>query len=406
MKRIVFGITSLQIGGAERVLVDLCNRLTKENKYDITIFTLYDNGPMKNDLLPEVKVKSIYSKRYEEFNKFQKIMISLKLIFTKPPEGFDTYVAFLEGPITRLFAKNKYKEYSFMNEGNNKKRISKINKKDIRKIAWVHNDISKVFGRGIKSKLKSKIDGNLYTKYDKIVFVSDENKKDFEKIYGKQISKKEAKLRKEGRKGNFLEVIRNYLNYKNVIKKSKENAKLEISKNDINLVSVCRLVDQKAIDRFIKVHSRLEKNGVHCKVYIIGEGPLHYDLQKLIDSLGETENFYLLGARENPYPYIKNADYFCLLSYYEGYGMVIDEAKILNKEIVITNTAAVESLEDYKNKKILDNNENSIYNGLRKILTNYQNDKKNLQKETDEEYINKIDNYYEGIIKSVEEILD
>lgn len=94
MKRIVFGITSLQIGGAERVLVDLCNRLTKENKYDITIFTLYDNGPMKNDLLPEVKVKSIYSKRYEEFNKFQKIMISLKLIFTKPPEGFDTYVAF------------------------------------------------------------------------------------------------------------------------------------------------------------------------------------------------------------------------------------------------------------------------------------------------------------------------
>ena len=48
MKKIVFGITSLSIGGAERVLVDIVNRL--QNKYDITIFTLYGKGAFENQL--------------------------------------------------------------------------------------------------------------------------------------------------------------------------------------------------------------------------------------------------------------------------------------------------------------------------------------------------------------------
>ena len=39
MKKILFGITGLTIGGAERVLVDLVNKLSSD--YDITIFTIY-----------------------------------------------------------------------------------------------------------------------------------------------------------------------------------------------------------------------------------------------------------------------------------------------------------------------------------------------------------------------------
>ena len=46
MKKIVFGITSLTLGGAERVLVDIVNRLKDE--YDITIFTLYGKGILRD----------------------------------------------------------------------------------------------------------------------------------------------------------------------------------------------------------------------------------------------------------------------------------------------------------------------------------------------------------------------
>ena len=41
--------------------------------------------------------------------------------------------------------------------------------------------------------------------------------------------------------------------------------------------------------------------------------------------------------------------------------MVIEEAKILNKPVIITNTAAREALEGYKNCTIVDNSENAIY---------------------------------------------
>lgn len=367
-KKVLFGITSLQIGGAERVLVDLCNRLKDE--YEITIFTIYDNGALIKQLQENIKVKSLFKKRYEEYNKMQKILISIKLLFEKVPNGYDDYIAFLEGPITRLFAK-------------------KTRNNCIKKIAWIHNDISKVFGNGLKSKIKKVIDKILYKKYDKLIFVSEENKKDFEKIYGNKYD---------------TQVIRNYLDYKSVIEKSNEKIEVGFDKKDINIVSVCRLVDQKAIDRFIKIHSNLEKDGIHSKVYIIGEGNRHYELQKQIDSLNETENFFLLGAKQNPYVYIKNADYFCLLSYYEGYGMVLDEAKILNKQIIITKTAAVESLKDYGKKQILENTEKGIYEGLKKILTssNVQNTNKDI---VDNDYINKLDKYYDGIIESVEKIL-
>ena len=82
-----------------------------------------------------------------------------------------------------------------------------------------------------------------------------------------------------------------------------------------------------------------------------------------------------MGKKENPYPYIRKADYFCLLSKFEGYGMVLEEAKILNKSIIITDTAAREAVEGYSNKFILENTEDGIFNGLSKVLEN-----KNIEK--------------------------
>lgn len=362
MKKIIFGITSLTLGGAERVLVDIANKLSSE--YDITIYTIYDGGELKKQLNDKVKTISMYSKPYNEYNKLERIKISIRLLLKdKPPKGYDTQIAFLEGPITRLFSK----------------------KSEAKKIVWVHNDISKVFGKGLKSKAKQIIDGKVYKKYNNIIFVSEENKKDFNNIYGNKYNER---------------VIRNYLDYEKVIEKAEEPTQMPYYKNDINLVSVCRLVEQKALDRFIKVYAKLEKEGIHSKVYIIGDGNLRYTLQKQIDSLGETNNFILLGAKENPYPYIKNADYFCLLSYYEGYGMVLDEAKILNKDIIITDTAAKESIRNYKKSNILENTEKGIYIGLKKILTS-DNIKEQIILKNNEQNAE----YYKNIIEQIKEII-
>ena len=167
MKKILFGITSLTLGGAERVLVDLANKLCE--KYDITIFTIYANGELEKELNSKVKLKSLYNVSYKELSNIKKhFTIPLKVLLGKRKiykkfikEDYDVEIAFLEGPITRLFS---------------------VKNKKTRKIAWIHNDISKVYGNGIKSKLKRYIDKKIYCKYETLVFVSIDNMKKFREV--------------------------------------------------------------------------------------------------------------------------------------------------------------------------------------------------------------------------------
>lgn len=365
MKKLLFGITSLTIGGAERVLVDLANELCE--KYDITIFTIYTNGEFEKNLSPKIHLQSLYNKQYKELNKIQKVLIPLQIwlqqkhIYKKYiRNNYDIEIAFLEGAITRLFStKNS----------------------NTTKIAWIHNDISKVFGNSLKAKIKRMVDKKIYNKYDKLVFVSNDNVKKFEETYNNKIPKK---------------VIYNYINSDNVISKAKENIEIEFDDTIINFVTVARLVEQKALDRLINIHTKLIKEGYKHNFYIIGEGPEKEKLEKMIDENDTKETFKLLGKKENPYPYIKNADYFCLLSYFEGYPMVVEEAKILNKQILITNTASREVVRDYYNSKIFDNTEEKIYEGLKDVIKNH---KKENNSNSENNYNNK------NIIKKIIELV-
>lgn len=63
--------------------------------------------------------------------------------------------------------------------------------------------------------------------------------------------------------------------------------------------------------------------------------------------------------------------------------MVLEEAKILNKNIIITNTAAREAVEGYEKVIIIENNEKEIEKKLEEILKNPEIEKKNQQEEYD-----------------------
>ena len=368
MKKIVFGITGLTLGGAERTLVDIANRLCY--RYEVTIFCLYAGGELEKELSSKIKVIHICKKRYDELNKFEKKYMVLKILFstkflykTYIWRKFDKEIAFLEGPITRIFSVGKDKK---------------------RKIAWVHNDISKVFGKSFKSKLKAFFDKFIYKKYGTLVFVSNDNLKKFESKYKTKNDKK---------------VIYNFIYTYEVLKKSNSKVEVDFDEKTTNFVSVCRLVEQKAVDRLINVHSKLIENGLMHNFYIIGDGPKKAELESLIKEKKVQATFHLLGKRENPYPYIKEADYFCLLTYFEGYPMVLEEAKILDKYILITNTAARETVENYNKSKIFENTEEGIYEGLKNILMNNDN---NIEDEHSQElYDNR--NIIEQICKLIEE---
>ena len=249
--------------------------------------------------------------------------------------------------------------------------------KNTRKIVWVHNDISLVFGKGIKSKIKKKLDQKIYSKYETIVFVSKDNMRKFKQVY--------KEIRNEYLEPVKKEIIYNYIDKNEVIKKAEEQINLDFDSSTLNFVTVARLVPQKAIDRLIKVHAKLIYENCKHNFYIIGDGPERANLEKIVMENNVKDTFHLLGKKENPYPYIKKSDYFCLLSNFEGYGMVLEEAKILGKPIIITDTAAREAVEKYKNSIVLENDEDKIYEGLKDIIKN----KKLLKKsEGNEQYNN------------------
>ena len=344
MKKILFGITSLTLGGAEKVLVDLANELSK--KYDVTIFTIYAKGEFEKKLSTNVKLKTIYNFQFNDMSNIKKKITALKLLLLKKhfykkyvKEDYDIEIAFLEGPITRLLG---------------------VKNKNTRKIAWVHNDITKVFGNDLKAKIKVAIDKKTYGKYQTLVFVSKDNKEKFTKIY--------KDIRNEYLEPVHKRVIYNYINPKLVEEGAKEVIEENLPNNIPTFLTVARLTKQKAIDRIIRVHKKLISKGFKHEFYVIGDGPERESLEKQISNLKVENTFHLLGKKENPYPYMKQAKFFCLLSEFEGYGMVIEEAKILNKPIIITDTAAREALQNYENSIIVKNNEEAIYANLKEII--------------------------------------
>ena len=308
---------------------------------------------------------------------FKRKLIPLRVLLNKNgiykkyiKQDCDVEIAFLEGPVTRLFS---------------------VKNKNTRKIVWVHNDISLVFGKGFKAKLKKKVDQNIYSKYETIVFVSKDNMRKFKEVY-KEIRNKYLEPVKK-------EIIYNYIDKDEVIKKAQEDINTDFNKDTINFVTVARLVPQKAIDRLIKVHARLVYSDLKHNFYVIGDGPEKFNLENMIKENNVQNTFHLLGQKENPYPYVKQADYFCLLSNFEGYGMVLEEAKILGKTIIITDTAAREAVEKYTNSVILENSEEKIYEGLKQIIQNHEQNKNKYQ-ENVEQYDNS------KIIEKIEQLIN
>ena len=273
MKKILFGITSLTLGGAEKVLVDLANELSK--KYDVTILTIYAKGEFEKKLNSKVKLKSIYDFQFDDMPNFKKKITALKLLLFKKhfykkyiKGDYDIEIAFLEGPITRLLG---------------------VKNKNTRKIAWVHNDITQVFGKDIKAKLKVAIDKKTYGKYQTLVFVSKDNRDKFTEIY--------KDVRDEYLQPVHKRVIYNYINPQNVIEGAEEKISDNINTGTVSFLTVARLTTQKAIDRIIRVHKKLIDNNFMHEFYVIGDGPEREKLEKLIQELNVQNTFHLLGKK-------------------------------------------------------------------------------------------------------------
>lgn len=150
-----------------------------------------------------------------------------------------------------------------------------------------------------------------------------------------------------------------------------------------NIVTVARLEKmQKRVEKIPEILKGLmEKSNKKVHWYLVGGGQDKELVEANIKKYGVEENITLTGAKENPYPYIKNADLFVLISSWESYGMVLVESLILGTPVLSTEYPAVyEIIDDKKNGIITKSNMESVIAGITELLETpdvYENIKKN-----------------------------
>ena len=179
-------------------------------------------------------------------------------------------------------------------------------------------------------------------------------------------------------------VIHNIVSPSTINKMSQE--KVDLERKGVKLVSVGRLSHEKGFDLAIEACKNLVGDGYEIKWYIIGEGEGRGKLEKMIEENHLQDHFLLLGLKENPYPYIREADIYVQPSRFEGKSIAIDEAKILHKPIMVTNfSTAKDQIKNEENGLIIDMDAHSLSEGIKKLIHNEELRNKLIKNLSDEE---------------------
>lgn len=139
--------------------------------------------------------------------------------------------------------------------------------------------------------------------------------------------------------------------------------------DEITIVTVGRLAPPKNHLLAVNTARLLRNRGLNFKWYFIGEGGTRTAIERRIAECDLKDDVILLGLRENPYPYMAQADIYVQTSSFEGFGLTIAEAKILHKPIVSTNFDIVyDQITDRKNGLIAEMKPDSVADRIMELV--------------------------------------
>lgn len=379
-KKILFVVDNLVMGGVTRVLVNLLNRFDFE-KYEVDLLVLHYYEDMDVKISEKVNLLRGDS-TYKYIDKSLGQIVSeknLKALFGKMKLVFLLKTGLVKSVIKKSRKKLLTKKYDTeiaFNDGFTE--VFVANGETPKKIAWMHADVS-VFNDSAKYK---KLISQSLERMDMCVGVSEKIMQAYMEYYG---------LKK------FC-VIHNILDADSIIEKSEEQFENPYKNDVVNLVSVGRLCNQKNYKVFVAAHKKLIDDGYKIRSYVVGEGLDRKELETLICENDISESFILLGRKDNPFPYVKNADIFVLSSLYEGLPTVLYESIILGTPCVSTRVAGADEILENKYGLVTENSVNGLYEGLKEVLENGK----------DRVFRENLKNYrfdYKEIIQKVENII-
>ncbi|MCF6168483.1 glycosyltransferase [Lutibacter sp.] len=343
MKKIVFVIESLSLGGAEKSLVTLLQNLDY-SQYNVDLITFKKKGFFREFVPKEVNCIILTIPKLSLIDRVR-YLITRKLIsnqhnaqlfwsiiqnkFKKVHNNYDIAIAYNQGLVTYFVNK-----YIFANK----------------KYAWLNTDYKKA-GYNIA------FDYPIYKNLDGVIAVSTETKMRLDEELNK-INKKMP-----------IEIIKDITDQKIIQQQAGYQQKVKFNKNKLNLVSVGRLVSSKGFKLAIEACKILLDKGYPIQWYIVGEGSERENLEKSILRNKLEGCFFLIGADSNPYTYMKKALIYVQTSLFEGLGLTVVEASYLYKPIVSTNFPTIHGIiKDGKTGLVAEMNAESIAIQIERLI--------------------------------------
>ena len=141
-----------------------------------------------------------------------------------------------------------------------------------------------------------------------------------------------------------------------------------VEEGDTLFVTLGRLSPEKGHAKLIRAFAGVAADYPRAKLAILGDGPLEEGLQQLIVQLGLGAQVMLAGRRANPFAILKNADCFVFSSDYEGQGLVVLEALILDRPVISTDVVGPRSVLEDGHGLLVENSAEGLADGFRRYF--------------------------------------
>ena len=326
MKKIVFCLQTMTLGGVEKELITVLKHI--HDRFDVSLLLLHqEDEEILAEIPSDVKIlrmnvdrsyyygstASLAIQRVRRGKVFEAASLALKRFFRIGTTGANTNLDDIPALPDRYDVAVCYHIHSPLMLRYTAEKIQAD-----KKVAWIHNDFYTT-GYPIQ-RLKRYV-----MPYHEFVAVSKKVEQEFRTLcpwYPGCIS-----------------TAYNYLDSREITTLAQETIDNPVfeSQQEVKILTVGRFAAQKGIDLAIEVCAMLKRENLGFHWFLIGYGELEDTYRQLIKQHGVEDCFTILGKKKNPYPYMQQCDICVQPSRHEAYPLVIMEAKILRKPIVCTN---------------------------------------------------------------------
>lgn len=323
-KKIVFLMYMIGNDGVTVSLLNLIEAISKNSNLDISIWSIVKS---KSELKIPVEIKYLFESEKKVWEYIKKGPLLIKGL-----EEINIVIAYSCIFCAEILSRSPTKA---------------------QKIAWIHSDL-RISGKYYSNQYIKEI----YEKMDEIVCVS----------YG--VRDVLFNIMNSNHIYEKIKVIYNLINTEKILALANMPIEEEELENDKFVIAIGRLSVEKGFDKLIKVWKRLKEDGLDYKLIILGEGEEKRNLEFLIRSLNLQEECILKGYVLNPYNWIRKSELIISVSKTEGLPLNIMEAMSLCKPIIATRVMGNEELLESELGMLVEDIEEEIYQGIKKILSN------------------------------------